>query len=110
MASDFVEQFAIGFDVFTDPKRATYEAAGMLRWRTSLFEIGRTLRHGVRGLRSGFRQGKTKGDPWQNGGAMVIEPDGAIVLAHVEREAGDLLDPERVLHALRAGRRSARAS
>ncbi len=110
MARDFVEQFGVDFEVFTDPRRATYEAAGMLRWKTSLFELGRTLKHGVRGLKSGFRQGRTQGDPWQNGGVMVIDPEGSIVLAHAEREAGDLLDPERILHALRDVPPSARAS
>lgn len=103
-------QFDVGFEVFTDPKRATYEAAGMLRWKARLREIGATLKHSVRGLKAGFRQGKTKGDPWQNGGAMVIDTDGKIVLAHVEREAGDLVDVDRVLEAVRGLSAAARAS
>jgi hypothetical protein len=102
MAQDFVEQFGVKFSVFTDPQRASYRAAGL---RTQNFlqlsGLGTTLENGWRALKGGFRQGRTKGNPFQNGGVMVIDTDGTILMSHAEAVAGDLAEPRSVIDVLR---------
>lgn len=99
MARDFIEQFAVAFEVFTDPSRQAFALAGMRR----IFGLGiKTLGRGMRAWREGFRQGKTQGDPWQQGGVLGVDRDGAIFFEHADEGAGDNADVEAVLTAARA--------
>ena len=106
MAQDFIETFGVRFEVFTDPSRKSYQLAGMQR----KLGIGlRTIGRSIRAMRAGFRQGKTQGDPWQQGGVLGIAPadDAAAARAeiwyeHVDDGAGDNVEPQTVLLALRA--------
>lgn len=103
MARDFAEAFDVKFPLFTDPSRASYLAAGMRTQRFLRLEgLGATLSHGVRSLRRGFRQGRTQGDPFQNGGVLVVEPSGRILFSQAEAAAGDLADPDAVVAGLPA--------
>jgi hypothetical protein len=43
-----------------------------------------------------------QGDPWQQGGAFVLDTAGAIRFTHVSQRAGDHAPPEALLEALRA--------
>lgn len=98
MARDFIERFAIAFEVFTDPSREAFALAGMRR----TFGLGlKTLGHGLRAWRGGFRQGKTQGDPWQQGGVLGIDRDGTIFFEHADEGAGDHADVQSVLAAVR---------
>ncbi len=97
MARDFVQQFELKLPVYTDPSRASFRAAGLKR----NFGIGiATLRKAVGTLRGGFRQGRVQGDPWQQGGLLVIAADGQVLFEHVDAGAGRHVRPEEVLKAL----------
>ncbi|MEZ4471490.1 MAG: AhpC/TSA family protein [bacterium] len=99
MARGFVQQFKVPFPVFTDPSRQVFALAGMKR----RFGIGlHTLAVAGRALKEGFRQGRTQGDPWQQGGVLIILPPGEVAFEHVDQGAGDHLDPASVLAALEA--------
>lgn len=54
----------------------------------------------ARAAKSGLSQGRTEGDPWQQGGAYVILPDGRVVFSQISEVAGDHFDPEAALAAL----------
>jgi hypothetical protein len=98
-AADFRERQRIECPVLVDPELRAYKAAGLKRG--VLNTIGpRTLRHGLRALRSGQFQGATQGDPWQQGGVFVIEPGNKVRFAYVSEEAGDHPDPADVVAAL----------
>src|SRR5687767_7745821 len=64
--------------LYVDPSLKSYELAGMNRgmWRnfTPLSAF-----HGIRALARGNMQGRTQGDPSQQGGVLVIRPPGQIV-------------------------------
>ncbi|MBV1858184.1 MAG: AhpC/TSA family protein [Nannocystaceae bacterium] len=90
MAQDFAEQFKVGVPLYTDPSRKSYELAG---WRrpmgSAVLGMGTMLKAGVRAMKGGFRQGKTKGDAFQIGGVLVVEPGGAVRFEHADKTAGD---------------------
>jgi hypothetical protein len=97
MAEDFVEGFSVPFPVYTDPERAAYREAGFIR----NFGLGiRTIRRGRRAAREGHSQGRTQGDPWQQGGVLVISPEPRLVWNFVSSAAGDHADVEKVMAAL----------
>ena len=102
MAQGFLRQFPVPFPVYTDPSRQVYALAGMRR----TFGLGlKTLAAGMQAMKAGHRQGKTQGDPWQQGGALVVVPSAegpVVVFEHVDQFAGDHVDPAAVLDAVKA--------
>ena len=99
MARAFVAQFEVRFPVFTDPERNSYRLAGMKR----SFGLGiNSFRQARRALAAGHRQGFTAGDPWQQGGILIVAQGGAVCWRHVNSDAGDNVDGEHVLAALTA--------
>jgi peroxiredoxin len=101
MARDFVEQFHIGFAVYTDPERKSYAVA---KWRRgtkpTLRRMAAMAKHAARALAGGHLQGLVKGDRDQLGGLMVIGPDGEVLLEHRDEIAGDHADLDAVVAAL----------
>ncbi|MBL8738475.1 MAG: AhpC/TSA family protein [Planctomycetes bacterium] len=100
MAAAFAAEWAGPHPVLSDPSRAVFAAAGM---RRSLFATlhWRLFANAWRAFRSGFRQGKVQGDPWQQGGVLVLDQRGAIVHRQIDRAGGDPLDLGAVLAAVR---------
>ena len=43
-----------------------------------------------------FKQGKTQGDPWQLGGALIIKSSGEIAFSYLGQRGGDHPDPARL--------------
>ena len=87
-AKAFREDEGIPFELWVDPEMKAYRAAGLRRGLAKAVSR-RSLGHVWRAIRSGFRQTKIQGDPWQLGGAFVITPDGKTLYEQVSREAGD---------------------
>ena len=88
MADDFIEQQQLTNPVWTDPKRASYRLLGFKRGWSSLLNPAVYL-YGLKALVAGFRQGKTKGDPMQQGGVLVVKRGGELVFAYTSATAGD---------------------
>lgn len=99
MASDFIAQFAITYDVYTDPSREVFRLAGM---RHKLGLGLRSLGRAARAMARGNMQGKTQGDPFQQGGILAVDPDGAVWFEHADEAAGAHVDVDVVLAAARA--------
>lgn len=97
MARDFVEKFDVRFEVYTDPSRRSYELAGLVR---GLGISGKSVRAAWRALKGGHVQGRTQGDPWQQGGVIVIGRDGQAVFTHADATAGDHVEIDEVVTAL----------
>ena len=102
-AQDFQQQYGLTFPLLVDPDLEAYAAAGLRRDLGSTFNL-RTAGNALRALKGGNRQTKTKGDPWQQGGAFVITPAGEVLLQQVSQAAGDHVDPQRIIAALEAHR------
>jgi hypothetical protein len=100
-AADFRAERKLDFPLYVDTKMQAYAAAGLKRGVAASLNL-RSMGHAVRALRKGHLQGRTQGDPWQQGGAFVIVPPGRVVFEHVSQEAGDHADPKAMLEALRS--------
>lgn len=90
-----------GYDgpLYVDPSLEAYRVAGLKRGVLSTFGPRSALR-GIRTLTRGHKQGRTQGDPWQQGGTLVVDPGGQVIMAHVSSGAGDNAAPEQILSAL----------
>jgi len=97
MAKDFIEQFELDIQVYTDPSRDVFKHAGMKHKLGLGFG---TISKGFRASRAGFRQGKVQGDPKQQGGVLVVGTEGQLLYAHIDNAAGEVLDFAPVLEAL----------
>ncbi len=86
--------------LFVDPSLKAYERAGMKRGVTTVLNPKSAL-HAMRALRRGQRQGRIQGDQWQQGGTLVVRPDGLVTYAYHSSEAGDHAPVDAILGALR---------
>lgn len=87
--------------VLVDPTLAAFRAAGLRRGVGAVLTPG-TVRSAWRAFRGGHRQRGVQGDPWQNGGVLVVRPDGSVPWSYASREAGDHPPPADILAALAA--------
>ncbi len=100
MANDFATSWAGEHVVLSDQDRKTFFAAGMRRGLGATLHW-RLFRNAWRAFRAGFRQTKVQGDPWQQGGVLVIEPGGALLHQQHDRVGGDPIDLDAVVAAAR---------
>lgn len=107
MASDFQAFMNLAdVPVWTDPKRQTYAHLGFKRGWASVLDPA-AVRYALRALKAGFRQGRTQGDPIQQGGVLVVKKGGAVEYGFASASAGDHPPVELVVeHALRAAKAS----
>jgi hypothetical protein len=101
-AKAFSASRGVPFRVLTDPSRRSFDAAGMKRDLWATLHPG-VLGNAVRALRGGFVQGLTQGDPWQQGGVLVVRPGGELVWSYLSEAAGDHPEVDAVLDVLRGG-------
>jgi hypothetical protein len=87
------------FPLFTDPLRESYRTMGMREGALSVLTPGVLVR-AVRAWRSGFRQTRVAGRPLQQGGVIVVAPDGTEHLRFVSAEAGQRPPDGEVLAAV----------
>lgn len=96
----FREQTGWDGPLYTDPSLAVYRAAELKRGVANTFDprvIGSTIRAFARG----FRQGRTRGDTWQQGGVLVVAPTGDVKWHHVSGRPDDNASAAEILAALR---------
>lgn len=96
----FLEDQAPDFPTYTDPTLVVYREAGMRRDARAYLDL-RAVKSVLRAKRAGFTQPGVKGDPWQQGGVLVILPGGEVAYRHVSEYLGDHPPPAEVLAALR---------
>ena len=88
MAADFRQELGLEVPVWVDPKRATYSFLGFKRQLSTLFDP-RVWANALRAGKAGFKQAKTAGDPWQQGGVLVVKRGGEAVWSYASATAGD---------------------
>ena len=89
MAEAFAQTLKVDIPIYTDPSREIFTKADMKR----NFGLGfATIKQGLRSWKAGHRQGAVAGDPWQQGGCLLIDREGQILAAERDQRAGDLID------------------
>jgi hypothetical protein len=103
MAKDWAGHvgFAPSVQVLTDPSRKAYDLAGFKRSAVLTLFSPRSFARWVRARLHGFRQGRTAGDPWQQGGALVVLPSGKVPYRYVSFGPGDHPAPAALVDALK---------
>jgi hypothetical protein len=99
MAAEFRRERASDLEILVDPALEAYRALELRRGPGATFSW-ETLKNARRAWKAGFRQGRTRGDPWQQGGVFVLGPGALTRFVHVSRAAGDHPDTRDVLAAL----------
>jgi hypothetical protein len=87
--------------LYTDPSLAVFKAAELKRGVAKTLNplaLGKT----IRAFAQGHRQGKTQGDPWQQGGVLVIAPGNEVRWHHASERPGDNATAEDIAAALRS--------
>lgn len=87
--------------VYTDPSLEVYRAAQLKRGVLATVNLGSAVRT-IGSLARGFRQGRKQGDQTQQGGALVVAPDGRVILHQISSGPGDNADPAALVQALRS--------
>jgi peroxiredoxin len=72
--------------LYSDPELEAYRAAGM---KHGLFAGFKLVSNAVRAFRAGLKQGKVDGDPFQQGGAILVTPAGEVAYAYISATGGD---------------------
>jgi AhpC/TSA antioxidant enzyme len=101
MASDFQAAFCPDASVAIDPERRAFDAFDLKRGVMATLGL-RAMIAGTAALLRGHRQGGMRGDAWQQGGAFVIDTEGHIRFAHVDRRSGDHVKPQDLLDAVQS--------
>lgn len=92
--------------LYTDPSLESYRAAELKRgWKYVLNP--QAAMNAVRTLAHGHLQGRTQGDATQQGGVLVILPNGHVAYHHVSEAAGDNAPAEVIVEALERAVRDA---
>ena len=86
--------------IYTDPSLATFRAAELKRGVARTFDP-RGLARGVAAFARGQRQGRTQGDPWQQGGVLVVAPTGDVLWHHASGTPGDNASAEDIARAIK---------
>ena len=104
-APHYIEGFreTTGFagPIYTDPTLAVYKAAELKRGAMTILKL-RAAAATVGALRRGFRQSGTQGDATQQGGVLVVAPDGRILYHHISEYPGDNASPDEIRSHLSA--------
>jgi hypothetical protein len=103
-AAGFKNDHGITAPIYVDTKRESYRALGMKRSFFATLGNAQSWRNMGRALKSGFRQGLTRGDAWQLGGVLVVLPGGDVAYRYLSTAAGDHPAVEDVIAALPAPR------
>lgn len=99
-ARAFLEDLKVGdLPVYSDQELASFTAAGLHRSLGSILDP-RALIKGFSAIK--YKQKRTMGDATQQGGVLIVKPDGSIPYRYVSRFAGDHAKNEAILDAVRA--------
>lgn len=101
-AKEFQRDLDLGdVRVFTDETRRSHELAGFRRGIWTLLRP-RAVGNYLRAFLSGHRWRRKQGDALQQGGVLVVRPDGTIVFRFLSAASGDHPDPDAIVEAVNA--------
>ena len=100
-AAHFRRRQGLELRVLADEERASYKAAGAKMGSIGELLGPKVMAKGLlRTVQTGRLQTRTVGHPAQLGGAMVVNPDGAIAWSHMSEDASDNASVDEILAAL----------
>lgn len=98
-AADFAQEEQIPFPLYTDPRRGSYQQAGLKRSIFATFNWT-AVKNIWRARRGRFKQTMVRGDAWQQGGAFVFAPGNKVLFEQRSEAGGDHVDPRELIRAI----------
>ncbi len=100
-ASDFAQEMGWEEDLFSDPSRSTYQALEFKKGLQSLLSL-QSLKKTINSFREGNQQtlSRIPTDPFQQGGALVVNKAGTVTLFHRDAVAGDHAEIDDLVDAI----------
>ncbi len=98
-ALEFMGELRLTEGVYTDPARKLYRAFAMHHGLRRTLNL-QTRKNARRASFNGFRQTGIKGDPWQQGGNVVLDSSGNLVSVQRAEVAGEQLDTRAAIDLL----------
>ena len=98
-AKHFIEKLHFNGEMYVNQDLSVYRAFRLERGFIKTLGLSALLK-GVEVMRKGFRQGRTDGDRWQQGGVFVMGPGDQMIFQHRNRFAGDHVDLDAVIKAV----------
>lgn len=95
-ARKFVDDFQFTGDMYLNRNLKVYKAFDLERGIIKTLGLS-SLVQGIRTMKKGFRQGRSAGDLWQQGGLFVLGPGDQLLFAHRDKFAGDHADFQQML-------------
>ncbi len=92
----FREDTGFQGEIYTDPSRQSYTILQFKKGIRSSVRL-KTLTTGLKAIMEGHSQKSVQGDPWQQGGVIVITPGQSISFFYANQEAGDYVEVETIL-------------
>jgi peroxiredoxin len=103
----FKERMGIDAPVFSDAKLASYQALKMKRGLFTMIDP-RIVKNWIIPFK--YRQRRTMGDALQQGGVLVVTPEGEVTYEYKSEYAGDHPKPSVIVEAALAAKTLAKAS
>ncbi len=100
-AASFQERFKIASPLYVDPSLASYNAAGLKRTKAGTIGPLNWL-PALKALFTGNFQGRTQGDPYQQGGVFIILPGDKLVYSYISKRPSDRPPVKKILQKLEA--------
>ena len=97
-AKHFMEKLKFTGEMYVNQDLSAYKAFKLERGLLPTLGPSALLR-GIQAMKEGFRQSRTKGDLWQQGGVFVMGPGSMLLFQHRNKFAGDHADLGAVLEA-----------
>lgn len=88
-------------EAYTEPTQALHRALGLVNSVASTLSPGAVF-NALRAVSRGNFQTSVEGDPLQQGGLLLVNAQGRVVLLHRERQLGDYMKVENVLQRVRS--------
>ncbi|MDA8403570.1 MAG: peroxiredoxin-like family protein [Desulfobacteraceae bacterium] len=95
-AKKFVDDFHFTGEMYVNRDLSVYKAFDLERGITKTVGLSSLIK-GVQTMKKGFRQGRSAGDLWQQGGLFVLGPGERLLFAHRDKFAGDHADLQQAL-------------
>ncbi len=94
----FRKKVGLEIPVYCDEKLESYRLLGMRRGLKTIVHPGLLWKGAIAILHCNY-QGSTKGEPLQQGGAIVVRPDGEMTYQYLSRYPGDHAKTEKMIQA-----------
>jgi len=105
-ATSFKKKLNLTVPLYVDPSLASYNAAGLKR--TKLGTLGpRNFLPALKALFTGNFQGKTQGDPYQQGGVFIVFPGDRLAYSYICKRSSDRPPGKKIVERLRAEQQKA---